>query len=45
MVQLRDVHMQFEEKNVLEGVSLDVQPQERLVIMGQSGSGKIRFCA
>src|SRR6187549_111700 len=32
--------MQFEQKNVLEGVSLDVQPQERLVIMGQSGSGK-----
>jgi ABC-type transporter Mla maintaining outer membrane lipid asymmetry ATPase subunit MlaF len=32
MVELRDVHMQFEEKNVLEGVSLDVQPQERLVI-------------
>jgi phospholipid/cholesterol/gamma-HCH transport system ATP-binding protein len=40
MVQLRDVHMQFEEKKVLEGVSLDVQPQERVVIMGQSGSGK-----
>ncbi len=40
MVELRDVHMQFEEKKVLEGVSLDVQPQERLVIMGQSGSGK-----
>lgn len=32
--------MQFEDKKVLEGVSLDVQPQERLVIMGQSGSGK-----
>jgi phospholipid/cholesterol/gamma-HCH transport system ATP-binding protein len=32
--------MQFEQKQVLEGVSLDVQPQERLVIMGQSGSGK-----
>jgi phospholipid/cholesterol/gamma-HCH transport system ATP-binding protein len=40
MVELRDVHMHFEEKKVLEGVSLDVQPQERLVIMGQSGSGK-----
>jgi len=40
MVELRDVHMQFEEKRVLEGVSLDVEPQERLVIMGQSGSGK-----
>ena len=44
MVELRDVHMQFEEKNVLEGVSLDVQPQERLVIMGQSGSGKSYQC-
>jgi phospholipid/cholesterol/gamma-HCH transport system ATP-binding protein len=40
MVELRGVHMQFEEKNVLEGVSLQVQPQERLVVMGQSGSGK-----
>lgn len=40
MVELRDVHMEFEEKKVLEGVSLDVRPQERLVIMGQSGSGK-----
>jgi phospholipid/cholesterol/gamma-HCH transport system ATP-binding protein len=40
MVELREVHMQFEEKKVLAGVSLDVQPQERLVIMGQSGSGK-----
>jgi phospholipid/cholesterol/gamma-HCH transport system ATP-binding protein len=40
MVELRDVHMHFEEKKVLDGVLLDVQPQERLVIMGQSGSGK-----
>ena len=40
MVELRDVHMKFEDKNVLEGVTLNVQPQERLVIMGQSGSGK-----
>ena len=40
MVELRDVHMQFEEKKVLDGVSLKVESQERLVIMGQSGSGK-----
>src|SRR5436189_4350120 len=40
MVELRDVHMKFEDKNVLEGVTLEVQPQERLVVMGQSGSGK-----
>src|SRR5205809_7573795 len=40
MVELSDVHMQFEEKKVLDGLSLKVEPQERLVIMGQSGSGK-----
>jgi len=40
VVELRDVHMQFEEKKVLDGLSLTVKPQERLVIMGQSGSGK-----
>src|SRR5262249_39347128 len=41
MVELRDVMMQFEdEKKVLDGFSLGVEPQERLVIMGQSGSGK-----
>src|SRR5438046_6689429 len=40
MVQLRDVYRQFEQKQVLGGDALDVQPQERLVIMGQSGSGK-----
>ena len=40
MVELRDVHMQFEEKKVLDGFSLKVEPEERLVIMGQTGSGK-----
>ncbi len=40
MVELRDVSMQFEEKKVLDGLSLKVEPKDRLVIMGQSGSGK-----
>lgn len=40
MVELRDVVMEFEEKKVLDDMSLVVQPQERLVVMGQSGSGK-----
>jgi phospholipid/cholesterol/gamma-HCH transport system ATP-binding protein len=40
MVELRDVEMQFEEKKVLDRVSLQLEPQDRLVIMGQSGSGK-----
>jgi phospholipid/cholesterol/gamma-HCH transport system ATP-binding protein len=40
VVELRDIEMQFEDKRVLDGVSLTVDPSERLVIMGQSGSGK-----
>ena len=40
MVELRDVHLSFDEKKVLDGVSLQVEPLDRVVIMGQSGSGK-----
>jgi phospholipid/cholesterol/gamma-HCH transport system ATP-binding protein len=40
VVELRDVKKQFGEKNILDGVSLKVNPQDRLVVMGQSGSGK-----
>jgi phospholipid/cholesterol/gamma-HCH transport system ATP-binding protein len=40
VVELRDVHLQFEEKKMLDGVSFAVEPSQRLVIMGQSGSGK-----
>ena len=40
VVKLRDVAMQFDEKKVLDGLSFEVKPQDRLVIMGQSGSGK-----
>src|SRR3954454_18437599 len=40
VVELRDVHLSFDEKRVLDGVSLQVEPLDRLVVMGQSGSGK-----
>jgi ABC-type transporter Mla maintaining outer membrane lipid asymmetry ATPase subunit MlaF len=40
VVELRDVELSFGEKRVLNGVSLPVDPQERLVIIGQSGAGK-----
>jgi phospholipid/cholesterol/gamma-HCH transport system ATP-binding protein len=40
VVELRDVRLSFEDKQVLDGVSLEVEPLDRLVIMGQSGSGK-----
>src|SRR5437867_5257188 len=40
IAELREVTMQFEDKTVLDDLSLNVRPQDRLVIMGQSGSGK-----
>ncbi len=40
VVELRNVRLQFDENNVLDDVSLAVEPLERVVIMGQSGSGK-----
>jgi phospholipid/cholesterol/gamma-HCH transport system ATP-binding protein len=40
LVDLCDVHLHFGEKHVLRGVSLHIRPQERLVIIGQSGAGK-----
>ena len=40
VIELRDVRLRFEEKQVLNGVALAVEPLDRLVIMGQSGSGK-----
>lgn len=40
IAELRDVRLQFGDKIVLDGVSLVAGPQERLVIIGQSGMGK-----
>jgi phospholipid/cholesterol/gamma-HCH transport system ATP-binding protein len=40
IVELRNVGMGFNYKQVLDHVSLAVAPQERLVIIGQSGAGK-----
>ena len=40
VVELRKVSMRFNDKQVLDDVSLVVDPQERLVIIGQSGAGK-----
>ena len=40
LAELRDVNMQFDDKKILDGLSLTVRPKDRLVVMGQSGSGK-----
>lgn len=40
VVALQNVELSFGDKCVLDGVSLEVERQERLVIIGQSGAGK-----
>ena len=40
MIELENVYLTLAEKEVLKGISLRVPPQERLVILGESGSGK-----
>jgi len=40
VVELRNLRLHLGEKQVLDGVSLVADPQERLVIIGQSGAGK-----
>ena len=39
-ISLRDVHMEFGSKVVLDGFDLDVQVGESLVVIGGSGTGK-----
>ena len=40
IIELRDVHLSFGEKEILTGVNLCVAEKARLVVLGQSGSGK-----
>ncbi len=40
LVGLQGVSLRFGEKTVLDGIDLEVRPQERVVVMGQSGGGK-----
>ncbi len=40
LLSLEDVVLRFDQNTILNGISLQVQPQERVVVMGQSGGGK-----
>jgi phospholipid/cholesterol/gamma-HCH transport system ATP-binding protein len=40
MIQVRDIRKNFDGKQVLKGVSLNVRDRETLVILGKSGCGK-----
>ncbi|MCM1982638.1 amino acid ABC transporter ATP-binding protein [Lyngbya confervoides BDU141951] len=43
MIQATDIHKWFDAFHVLQGINLEVFPQEVVVLMGPSGSGKSTF--
>ena len=40
MIEIKNLHVNVEEKEILKGISLEVNPGELHVIMGRNGSGK-----
>ncbi len=40
LIQLKNLHKRFARLTVLDGVDLSIEPGERLVVLGASGSGK-----
>ena len=40
LLSMENVVLRFGDNTVLDGIDLRVKPQERLVVMGQSGGGK-----
>ena len=43
MVRAEEVHKRFGRLEVLKGITLEVQPQEVMCLLGPSGSGKSTF--
>jgi len=40
MIKIKDIHKNFGDKNVLNGVNLEIEAGETIVIIGRSGEGK-----
>ena len=43
MIIVKDLHKQFEDNIVLQGVNYHIRPGEKIVVVGPSGSGKSTF--
>jgi len=40
LIEVRDLHVSFGDKKILQGIDIDVLEGETLVLLGGSGSGK-----
>lgn len=43
-ITFKDVHFSYEDKNILEGISLNIESGKMLALVGPSGGGKTTFC-
>lgn len=43
-IEFKDVHFSYEEKSILEGIDLNIEPGKMLALVGPSGGGKTTFC-
>ncbi|MGL5381123.1 ABC transporter ATP-binding protein [Clostridium sp.] len=43
-IEFKDIHFSYEDKNILEGISLKIEAGKKLALVGPSGGGKTTFC-
>lgn len=43
-IKFENVHFSYDEKNILEGIDLDIEQGKMLALVGPSGGGKTTFC-
>ncbi|MGL5150440.1 MAG: ABC transporter ATP-binding protein, partial [Clostridium sp.] len=43
-IEFKDVHFSYEDKKILEGITLNIEAGKMLALVGPSGGGKTTFC-